>query len=108
MTHVNFQSFWKPFTAPRELGHFSISDVKGKYLQTYRVAINQSMIKNKRTKDTLLSQTLKVEEYKVSSVFQIFTQGLRYSQEMAILYIEAQEVDESKNKANYAFSNFES
>ena len=41
----------------------------------------------------LLSQTLKVEENKVSLVFQIVAQGLRYSLEMAILYIEAPEVD---------------
>ena len=42
---------------------------------------------------TLLSQILKVEENKVSLVFQSFAQGLRYSREMAILYIEGQEVE---------------
>ena len=41
----------------------------------------------------LLSQTLKVEENKVSLVFQIFAQELRKSREMAILYIDAQEVE---------------
>ena len=46
--HVNFQSFRKPFTAPPELGYFSIGDIKWKYQQIDRVAIAQSMIKNKK------------------------------------------------------------
>ena len=42
---------------------------------------------------TLCSQTLKVKENKVTIVFQILALRLRYSQEMAILYIEAQEAE---------------
>ena len=36
-------------------------------------------VKIEKTKDPMLSQTLKVEENKVPLVFLIFAQGLRYS-----------------------------
>ena len=44
---------------------------KGQYLGPWAM--------NKKTKDTLLSQTLKVEENKVPLVFSILALGLRYS-----------------------------
>ena len=56
-------------------GPLSIGDVKGKYLQILRVAMTQLMIKIQKTKGTLFSQTLKVEENKVPLVFFNFGSG---------------------------------
>ena len=56
--HVSFQSFRMVFIAPPELGLFSIGDTKGKYLQIH--SVHYQKIK-KKTKDTLLSKTLKIK-----------------------------------------------
>ena len=79
MKVVNLQFFGQLTIYKRLCGHFSIGNVKGKYLQIFRLAISQPLIENWRKKGTLFPSTFKVWENKVPLVFSILAQRLRYS-----------------------------